>query len=73
MVKARARAYRLSFLSYPLHELVTRRPRLTETSSMPSDLSSSTGRDTNSMYELGTTIAVSAITTANLFVGLNSR
>ncbi|KAL7412424.1 hypothetical protein BDY24DRAFT_392878 [Mrakia frigida] len=32
-----------------------------------------TGRDTDSLYELGTTIATGAIASANLFIGLNSR
>ena len=31
------------------------------------------GRDTGSLYELGTTVAAGAIASANFFIGLNSR
>jgi len=34
---------------------------------------SSSGRDTNGLYDLGTTIACAGVLAANLFVGLNTR
>jgi phospholipid-translocating ATPase len=34
---------------------------------------SSTGRDTDSLWEFGTTIAVAGVLVANIYVGINTR
>lgn len=33
----------------------------------------SNGRDTNSLWDFGTTIAVAGVVTANVYVGINTR